>query len=278
MCDIYVKCGLNDLTTTFAMHTTPRFRLLVITILLLLQACEKGYDSPTSHGEELIVTATLPDLRTYYAGRPTRIEKEVIVSGRVTSSDRAGNFYRSLTIESHDAAAELMVGLDHLHNDYPIGTKLYVRLQGLTVGEQRGVLQIGHEADPASGFAVDYLPSKAAVDQHIVRSSDPIAEPIPLDCTIAQLSPEMAGRLVRIEKLTYLSAEEPQPATWRGEHLFSDHDGHCIETFVRHYADFADRLIPAQLTALTGILQCTIAQDGSFRYQIKPRDEADLVP
>ena len=183
------------------MHTTPRFRLLVITILLLLQACDKGYDSPTSHGEELIVTATLPDLRTYYAGRPTRIEKEVIVCGRVTSSDRAGNFYRSLTIESHDAAAELMVGLDHLHNDYPIGTKLYVRLQGLTVGEQRGVLQIGHEADPASGFAVDYLPSKAAVDQHIVRSSDPIAEPIPLDCTIAQLRPEMAGRLVRIEQL-----------------------------------------------------------------------------
>ncbi len=278
MCDIYVKCGLNDLTTTFAMHTTLRFRLLVITILLLLQACDKGYDSPTSHGEELIVSTTLAALRSRYAGQSIRIEEELIVAGRVTSSDRAGNFYRSLTIESHDAAAELMVGLDHLHNDYPIGTKLYVRLQGLTVGEQRGVLQIGHEADPASGFAVDYLPSKAAVDQHIVRSSDPIAEPIPLDCTIAQLSPEMAGRLVRIKQLTYRSDEEPQPATWRGEYAFSDRNGHAIYTFVRSYADFADRLIPARLTALTGILQCTIAQDGSLRYQIKPRDEADLIP
>lgn len=260
------------------MYAMLRFRLLAATIMLLLQGCEKGYDSPTSHGEELIVTTTLAELRSRYAGQGVTIEEELVVAGRVTSSDRAGNFYRSLTIESHEAAAELMVGLDHLHNDYPIGTKLYVRLQGLTVGEQRGVLQIGRKADPVSGFAVDYLSSKAAVDQHIVRSSDPIAEPMALDCTIEQLRPEMAGRLVRIEKLTYLCAEEPQPATWSGEHAFSDHNGRTIYTFIRHYADFADRLIPTDLTSLTGILQCVTAQDGSLRYQIKPRDEADLVP
>lgn len=260
------------------MRSTSRLRLLVTTILLFLQACEKGYDTPASHGEEWVVTTTLAELRSRFAGQSVTIEEELIVSGRVTSSDRAGNFYRSLTIEAGEAAAELMLGLDHLHNDYPIGTKLYVRLQGLTIGSERGVLQIGRKADPSSGYAVDYLSSKAAVDRHIARSSDPIAEPMALDCTIERLSPEMAGRLVRIEGLRYLSDEEPQPATWSGEHTFSDHNDHLVYTFVRRYADFANRLIPTDITSITGILQYATAQDGSLRYQIKPRDEADLRP
>lgn len=253
-------------------------RWMISILLLLFTSCDAAYEMPSQHGEELVVNSTLGDLRTRYAGKATQIEEELIVSGRVTSSDRAGNFYRSLTIEAGEAAAELMVGLDHLHNDYPIGTKLYVRLQGLTVGEQHGIVQIGRAADPHSGFATDYLSSKASVDQHIIRSSDPIAEPMPATYRIEELRPEMAGRLIRIEQLTHHREEATEPITWGGEHVFTDATNNLIYIFVRTYADFSDRLIPAHLSALVGILQCSKGQDGSYRYQLKPRDEEDLVP
>ena len=71
----------------------------------------------------------------------------------VTTSDRAGNFYRTLCIEQAGAALEVMVGLDHLHNDYPPGSRLMVRLRGLTLGLQYGVLQAGTRAEPGSGYA-----------------------------------------------------------------------------------------------------------------------------
>ena len=98
----------------------------------------------------------LSELRARYTGRPTLVEEDIRVVGYVTTSDRAGNFYRTLCIEQAGAALEVMVGLDHLHNDYPPGNRLMVRLRGLTLGLQYGVLQAGTRAEPGSGYATGY--------------------------------------------------------------------------------------------------------------------------
>ena len=56
----------------------------------------------------------------------------VVLSGYVTTSDRADNFYRTLMLEDNSGAVEVCAGLYDLHNDYPVGCRLTLSADGLT--------------------------------------------------------------------------------------------------------------------------------------------------
>ena len=130
-------------------------RLLPALLLSVLPLANGCYDSHFGQAGEApgegSPNASLADIRARFTGQPVVVEGDIRVAGRVTTSDRAGNFYRTLCIEDAGAALEVMVGLDHLHNDYPPGSLLLVRLRGLTLGEQFGVLQAGGPAEPGRG-------------------------------------------------------------------------------------------------------------------------------
>lgn len=96
-------------------------------------------------------TEHIAALRERYAGETFEVTGDIVVEGVVTSDDTRGNFYRSLCIEEQGAAIEIMTGTDHLHNDYPRGCRVVLRLRQLAVGESRGVLQAGRM--PAPGAA-----------------------------------------------------------------------------------------------------------------------------
>ena len=136
---------------------------LLLSVLPLANGCYDSHFGQTGEAPgEGSPNASLADIRARFTGQPVVVEGDIRVAGRVTTSDRAGNFYRTLCIEDAGAALEVMVGLDHLHNDYPPGSLLLVRLRGLTLGEQFGVLQAGGPAEPGSGYATGFLGSKAA--------------------------------------------------------------------------------------------------------------------
>ena len=67
----------------------------------------------------------------------------VVLSGYVTTSDRADNFYRTLMLEDNSGAVEVCAGLYDLHNDYPVGCRLTLSADGLTAALDDGLLRIG---------------------------------------------------------------------------------------------------------------------------------------
>ncbi len=219
-------------------------------------------------------TTTLRTLQEMSIGAPVRVDTDVVVEGCVTSSDEAGNFYRSLTIEDDGAAMELLAGEQYLYTSYPVGCRVSLRLRGLTLARSRGVLQAGMAADAASRYDVDYIPSRAALDKHLVRHGIPFETIEPLRTTIAGLTPEMCGCLVRIDNVAYTpEADSIIVRGWAGERRFTDTEGHEIHTFVREYARFAYTSWPVEKLSgsITGILQL----DGK-EYTLRPRDEKDL--
>lgn len=249
-------------------------RLLLLAVVLILHGCLADFNDTPPQGEELATTATIRSLHTLLNVDPICIERDIVISGRVTSSDQAGNFYRSVVIEEEGAALELLVDLEALHNDYPIGAKLYVRLQGLTLGRRLGVLQAGLKADPVSGFEVDYIGSKAAVDEHIIRSAEALITPIPQTLTINELTPTHCGLLVRMEGLRFVPETEEESPLWSGYHRFEDAFGGALYSYVRPYANFADQPIPTEQGTWIGILQYDSSGEG--RYLIKPNDAHDF--
>lgn len=247
---------------------------MLLALLLLAGGCYDSHfgESGEKPGEEMANTS-LAGLRELFTGESEVIEGDIRVRGTVTTSDRAGNFYRTLCIEEQEAALEVMVGLDHLHNDYPPGSRLIVRLRGLTLGCQHGILQVGSRAEPGSGYATGYLGSKPAADAAIVRLEG--TRPVEAaDMGIAELTPARCGTLVRVEGLL-LQSDSQAPVAWAGYHLFADASGNLIRTYVRPYADFASGEIPAGRVALTGILQ--LDGSSSDRYMLKLRDEEDCL-
>ena len=250
-------------------------RLPLLCAVILLAGCyDSRFGKPGGDTPPEPVTTTIGELRAKYAGTTFPVTGDIVVSGRVNTSDLGGNFYRTLCIEDEGAGMEIMAGIDQLHNDFPMGCRVTLRLKGLALGESRGILQAGRTPAAGSGFVTDYIGSKPALDAALTRNGEQLHPLVPTLLTIRELTPERCGTLVRIEALRY-TPEDLTPGTWAGYKRFTDDNGAEVHTYVRNYARFAGDEVPVGRCTLTGILQYDDAGDG--RYILKLRDENDCT-
>lgn len=266
-----------------ALRRIARSLFLAIVVSVAAGCYDTGFRAPAATVSEEAVTLSIADLRERFSGNPVLIQGDISIEGVVVSSDRAGNFYRTLCIQQEQSALEIMAGVDQLHNEFPVGCRVIAHLDGLVVARSRGVLQVGCPPLPGSGYDTDYIGSWAALERILVRRSEQLQPPEPARMTIPELVADRCGTLVRIDNLRYLPKEEEvaeettgtEDNCWSGYRRFVDEQGREILTYVRTYADFADQAIPDGVVSLVGILQCDSSTEG--RFVIKPRDEKDCL-
>lgn len=83
--------------------------LLCLAAVLLAGGCyDSPFGEPDDDGGEKPATETIAALRARYAGTPFTVTGDIVVTGRVASSDRAENFYRTLCICDAEAGLEVM--------------------------------------------------------------------------------------------------------------------------------------------------------------------------
>ncbi|NBJ04684.1 hypothetical protein D1647_00570 [Alistipes sp. Z76] len=257
------------------LHTT----LLVIATLV---GC-RGYDAPTDDGgTPQAPNISIADLHDLCGKGPLNIDEPLVAGGYVTSSDRAGNFNRTFTIEDPTGGMEIMAGLYDLHNIYPSGCYVTVRLEGCAVAESHGVLQAGISAEEYDRYPTSYFSSRALLDRH-VRRYDIRREVAPAPLSTSELDTRLCGKLVTIGPLRPTTTEHADgwnvnaDGTWSGYNFFADDRGTTVAVYTSAYADYADRCVPDRRVALTGILQYGTA-DGEDCFMIKMRDENDCIP
>lgn len=252
-----------------------RIKIAILLVLITIAGCSKGYDpEPPVSVLPPRPTLTLERLHELYRSAVVTIKEPMVVRGRVTTSDRAGNFYRTLCIEEEGYALELLIGGDQLHSRYPIGIELVVNLEGLTLAQNRGVLQAGRRAADYQYGELAYLDAQPLIDRHLFRTTNPIEEPKARRVTIQELAPELCGSLLNISELRW----EPQPdegSTLEGYHCFRDRQGDSILLYVSTYARFAHQTIPEGEVTLHGILY-HLSSGNYAGYHLKPRDESDI--
>lgn len=141
------------------------------------------------------------------------VSEELWVKGRITTSDRSGNFYKSLYIQ--DAAdgpgIEVKLGRNSLYNEYKLGQEIYIKLDGLAVGEYgwkdgnyagEGMVQIG-ASDPSGKYATSYIEHQYLINNHVFKGD-------PSDIQIVK------PRVVKASELPVLSKANPSNTdTWR---------------------------------------------------------------
>lgn len=155
---------------------------------------------------------------SYGSGQAVLIQDNVVISGKVSTDDQPGNFYKSMYIQDETGAIEIKVGRNGLYNEYKPGQTVYVDCNGLYVGMYgykdgddygAGMIQIGHQ-DPTGEYETSYLESALIVDSHIFKGEQGTlvvptlmtTENMPSSSATAANNP-IVGTMVTFEGLTY---------------------------------------------------------------------------
>jgi len=148
----------------------------VLTVLALISSCvdddDFGLPNITVTDPNITANATFQNLVSRYLqavsdGDQIAIieidESPLFIEGYVVSSDQAGNFFEELIIQnkvdgSTDGAdprlgLNVQINVRGLYQTYEVGRKVYIKMNGLAIGEENGVYTIGK----SNGNSIDQL-------------------------------------------------------------------------------------------------------------------------
>ncbi len=179
----------------------------------------------------------------------------IIICGYVTTSDEWGNNYKYINIEDETGGIQIKIDHKALYHKYQMGQKVYVKCDGLVLGDYRKLPQLGLWANgsmqPIPSFkAYLYLfpdGSPMGGGSPIIMTSVPKATDIPST---------MYNRLVLLQGATFKEGgiatfSEPGAAT---SHDIVMEDGSVITLRTSNYATFASETLPVGTGNITGIL------------------------
>jgi hypothetical protein len=158
-----------------------KYKFLALTTLLsavLISSCLKQeFDSPpdsSQYDPALPVQTTLRDL-TYRAlelGSGSSYKMgDTTVYGVVVANDRTGNIYKQIIIQDTSGGGmAIFIDKTTLYGDYPVGRKVYLKLNGLMLYNYNGLPQIVY--DFGEDGKSNGIPS-SVLDKYIIKSSYP---------------------------------------------------------------------------------------------------------
>ena len=246
---------------------------LLLLILLLFSSCYDHHSEPQTEPFSAQANAKIEVLRQLCANGCYNIVSDIVCVGRVTTSDRDGNFYRSMFVEDETGAVEVKLGTYNIEAQYPVGLEVALRMNGCAIMLDDNILQVGL---PPQSFdsAPREFEAQEVIDQHIVRSGS-VEAISPLTLEIPSLSTSLCGRFVRISDLHFVP---PTDKSSNGYYHFIDNEENSIFAYISPYANFSNITIPATSTAIQGILYYESVGGGMGRqFVIKPRFADDIT-
>ncbi|TYA70155.1 DUF5689 domain-containing protein [Seonamhaeicola marinus] len=251
--------------------------IFTLTLVVLLVSCVKddAYSIPDISVSELEVPqnqiTTFKAIKSLYEqavndGNTTVVIQDAIyLEGYVISSDRAGNFFEELIIQNKiddsnpdndpRLGFKIAINKSNLSDTYQFGQKVYVKLNGLTIGETSGVLTIG------KGDAVNVKQIQAAEYKDIVLRSTVIEEIEPKAVNLEDLTEADENTLIQLNNMQLNRFE--LGATFASE-SFDEFDGlrlleSCdsgIQMILQTstFSDFKALLVPKGKGSVVGVL------------------------
>ncbi|WP_309562364.1 DUF5689 domain-containing protein [Christiangramia sp. SM2212] len=249
-----------------------KMRILSLLILLVNFGCVKtdDFELPTFEETDVEIDGIITNIASVKGN--FNFETEAIYTFRETdtwfeayviSSDANGNFYKEIIVQDkpEDPTAGIQILLDHnsLFETYNLGRKIYVKLDGLSLGYNNGLLQLGIQ----NRGDVVAIPN-SLIDDHIVRSA--ITRDItPLDIKISDLNPDLKNLFVRLQDVQFdrnlvnenelFSFASSPVDQYDGERQLEDCEtGETILMSTSTFSNFKMLLIPQGSGSIEGVL------------------------
>jgi hypothetical protein len=226
-------------------------------LALLCAGCEKQYDEPAEWTPAVMEpNMTIAQLKALYKSGATDVKApDAVVAGKVISTDKYGNFYRSIYIQDETGGIEIKIGKTTLYNTYKIGQTIYVKPHHLCLGAYGGMVSLGMPSTAAK-YENAWIDAPLRISSSIFRGAqgDPVT---PVEITGTAGIDAHLGKWVILREAVYQSGS---PATWAkkddptvtddeaayGEHVFtlSGSGGGNITVRTSGYSKFADTPVP----------------------------------
>ena len=267
--------------TTFMIHSFVRISTLMLALAsLLVSGCvDRDFDTPPAEVINIPEANTdISELKAMYATGGEdflEITDDLVIRGVVIANDRSGNFFKTIVIQDETAGIELKINSTGLFGDYPLDREIAVKLQGLTLGDYNGVIQVGNGTYDDDGDERLSQIEEVLVPQFIFKGNrDQGLQPQLV--SIADLGPDDISTLVQLEDVQFSAADAGETYA-DAANLFSINriiescDGGSIILRSSGYADFANNLTPTGNGTLTAVY--SVFRDDQ---QLFIRDESDI--
>ena len=278
------------------MKTINKTAIALLGILLLCFSCveDDDFGVPNISNEDLNIPlekrTTFKAIKSLYeqtvnGGNSTVvIEDDIYIEGYVVSSDKGGNFFEELIIQNKTDDSnpdndprlgfKIDINVSSLSDTYQFGQKVFVKMDGLTIGETSGVITIG------KGDAASVKQIQAAEYRDIVLRSNEIADITPKQVSIEDLTEADENTLIQLNNMQLNRFE--LGATFASE-SFDEFDGlrlmeSCdsgvqIIMQTSTFSDFKTLLVPQGNGSITGIFSRDFRDDFSV---ILPKSSSDI--
>ena len=234
---------------------------VILFAALLMQGCDLKPDvapMPTFVGEANTTIAELLAMHEIgsedsYDSIP--VGSNIIICGYVSTSDEWGNNYKYINIEDETGGIQIKIDNKALYNKYRVGQRVYVKCDGLVLGDYRKLPQLGLWANGS----MQPIPSFKAY-LYLFPDGSPMGAPNPIVMTTIpkanDIPSTMYNRRVILEGATFVEGgiatfSEPNAST---SHDIQMTDGTTITLRTSNYATFASEILPVGTGNITGIL------------------------
>ena len=244
---------------------------------------ENDIFDPELQGELVSITsvqATL--LAAQVAGEKTVTfeNTNTFMSGYVISTDESGNFFEELILqdvaENPTAGIKVLLDVNPLFTKYEIGRKIFIKLDGLSVGLNSGVITLGvlnrNEIDKISAPVEDLFLFRSTQKDTL----------IPMVKTLSQITNNDVNTLIQLPNAQFTKsqvgltfANEPGDE-FDGDRIVEScsEDGGSVLLQTSTFADFRGIAIPEGSGSLTAVLTRNFFGDKNV---LVIRDPSDLV-
>jgi len=266
-------------------------------LTLVVYACvqDGDFDLPNISFEEPNITAekitTFRAVKSLYeqavaGGNATvSIQDDIYIEGYVVSSDRAGNFFEELIIQNKTDDSnpdndprlgfKIDINVSSLSDTYQFGQKVFVKLEGLAIGESNGVVTIG------KGDAVTIKQIQPAEYRDIIIRSNEVTDILPKISNPEFLTEADENTLIQLNnmqlnrfELGSTFASEPFDEFDGFRLMESCNSGVQIIMQTSTFADFKSLLVPQGNGSIAGIYSRDFRDDFSV---LLPNSSADVV-
>ncbi|RFN59033.1 DUF5689 domain-containing protein [Marixanthomonas ophiurae] len=258
------------------MKTFNFYKLITLFLLAVVAtSCVKDDDFNVPNTDTTVVDlegdVTVEQLRNLYLQELNTNENEFLtfsetdsyVTGYVISSDEGGNFFEELIIqdspENPKAGVKVLIDSNPLFTVYEFGRKVHVKLDGLTVGLDSGVLTLGIR----DGNAIESI-AESQFDEFLIRDEE-LAEIVALPINITEFDDSKTNLYIQLENVQFNSSEvfgenrktfsgEPEDS-FDGERILESCTTGSKTVFsTSTFADFKSLLLPQGKGSMAAIL------------------------
>lgn len=179
------------------------FGLTLTSLLMVGCVNDDSYSVPTLDctDPQLVATKTIEEIYSRATTAPVKYVGEDIIEARIVSSDRGGNFFKIIYLVSLDGSRgfSLAVNKASLYNEYNVGRKVFIKLDGLYTQIRNNTLQIG----ALFGTNVGQI-AEADYRAKLISSCNTVNEETLVNVlTLSQINDSYIGKLIELKDVQF---------------------------------------------------------------------------